>query len=78
MISFKEIKNRKRVGDYTEVGELVGLSSETVRKIVAGKRTDTDNRVRMAFDVLFRQREIIRHNTQQELEEEFEALNHLS
>lgn len=78
MISFKEIKNRKRAGDYTEVGGLVGLSAETVRKIVAGKRNDIDNRVSMAFEVLFRQRDLIRHSTQQELEEEFEALNHLS
>lgn len=78
MISFKEIKNRKRVGDYTEVGDLVGLSAETVRKVVAGKRTDIDNRVSMAFEILFRQRDLIRHSTQQELEEEFEALNHLS
>ena len=78
MISFDDIKNRKKTGDYAEVGGLVGLSAETVRKVVAGQRTDTHNKVRTAFQVLFRQRALNRQSLLQQLEEEFESLNHLS
>jgi hypothetical protein len=52
MKSLAEIKNLATSEDYDTVAHAVGKSKELVRKIVAGKRTDTSN-VQLAFNIHF-------------------------
>ncbi len=52
MKNFNEIKSDKKDGDYELVGEALGLSKDTIRSIVNGRRSDKSN-VLLAFNILF-------------------------
>jgi plasmid maintenance system antidote protein VapI len=69
MSSFKEIKKRKRDVDYELVADALGLSKATIRSIVNERRGDKHH-VLVAFDILFRLREIYTKLVQQYIEGE--------
>ncbi len=56
MKSFDEIKNLKKDGDYELVADALGLSKDTIRSIVNGRRSD-NRHVLLAFNILFELRD---------------------
>ena len=52
MKSFEEIKKEKKDGDYELEGKSLGLSKDTIRAIVNGRRSDNSH-VQLAFSILF-------------------------
>lgn len=77
MKSLAEIKNQATGEDYITIAESVGRSVELVRKIVAGKRTDTCN-VQLAFNIHFKHKadlEEIANEKREQLKAELESLN---
>lgn len=77
MKSLAEIKNQATGEDYITIAESVGRSVELVRKIVAGKRTDTCN-VRLAFNIHFKHKadlEEIATKKREQLKAELELYN---
>lgn len=67
MKSLPEIKNIATSEDYESVANAVHKSKETIRKIVAGKRTDTCN-VQLAFNIHFKHLEDIQEIAQEKAE----------
>ena len=56
MKTFEEVKWQKKDGDYELVAEALGLSKDTIRSIVNGRRSDNSH-VLLAFNILFELRE---------------------
>lgn len=77
MKSLAEIKNEATGEDYNTIANAVGKSVETIRKIVAEKRTDTCN-VQLAFNIHFKHKEDIAkiaEERREQLKAELESLN---
>lgn len=67
MKGFEEIKKLKKDGDYELVAEALGLSKATIRSIVNGRRADK-NHVLLAFNVLFKLRDLYPSLVKQHIE----------
>lgn len=56
MKTLRELQNLIKPNDYEIIGKALELSPETVRKIVKGKRKDTNKRVTNALNMLVKHR----------------------
>ena len=56
MKTFEKVKRQKKDGDYELVADALGLSKDTIRSIVNGRRKDNSH-VLLAFNILFELRD---------------------